>query len=42
MQATAIANAMLSLIEDSSAFGRAPEVRPSGLRLIETPMAPGA
>jgi NAD(P)-dependent dehydrogenase (short-subunit alcohol dehydrogenase family) len=41
MQPTAIANAVLSLIKDDSMFGRALEVRPSGPRLIETPMAPG-
>ncbi len=36
-----IAEAVLSLIEDDSLFGRALEVRPSGPRLIETPEAPG-
>jgi NAD(P)-dependent dehydrogenase (short-subunit alcohol dehydrogenase family) len=41
MPPTAIANAVLSLIKDDSLFGRALEVRPSGPRLIETPMAPG-
>jgi NAD(P)-dependent dehydrogenase (short-subunit alcohol dehydrogenase family) len=41
MQPTAIANAVLSLIKDDSMFGRALEVRPSGPRLIETPVAPG-
>jgi NAD(P)-dependent dehydrogenase (short-subunit alcohol dehydrogenase family) len=41
MQPSAIANAVLSLIKDDSIFGRALEVRPSGPRLIETPMAPG-
>jgi NAD(P)-dependent dehydrogenase (short-subunit alcohol dehydrogenase family) len=41
MPPTAIANAVLSLIKDDSMFGRALEVRPSGPRLIETPMAPG-
>ncbi len=41
MAPTAIANAVLSLIKDDAMFGRALEVRPSGPRLIETPMAPG-
>jgi NAD(P)-dependent dehydrogenase (short-subunit alcohol dehydrogenase family) len=41
MPPTAIADAVLSLIRDDSMFGRALEVRPSGPRLIETPMAPG-
>jgi len=41
MAPIAIANAVLSLIKDDSMFGRALEVRPSGPRLIETPMAPG-
>lgn len=41
MPPTAIANAVLSLIKDDSMFGRALEVRPSGPRLIETPIAPG-
>jgi NAD(P)-dependent dehydrogenase (short-subunit alcohol dehydrogenase family) len=41
MPATAIANAVLALIRDDSMFGRALEVRPSGPRLIEAPMAPG-
>jgi 3-oxoacyl-[acyl-carrier protein] reductase len=41
MPPTAIANAVLSLIRDDSMFGRALEVRPSGPRLIETPIAPG-
>jgi meso-butanediol dehydrogenase / (S,S)-butanediol dehydrogenase / diacetyl reductase len=41
MPPTAIADAVLSLIKDDSMFGRALEVRPSGPRLIETPMAPG-
>jgi meso-butanediol dehydrogenase/(S,S)-butanediol dehydrogenase/diacetyl reductase len=41
MPPTAIANAVLSLIKDDSMFGRALEVRPSGPRLIEAPMAPG-
>lgn len=42
MPPIAIANAVLSLIRDDSMFGRALEVRPSGPRLIETPMAPGS
>jgi NAD(P)-dependent dehydrogenase (short-subunit alcohol dehydrogenase family) len=41
MPPTAIANAVLSLIRDNTMFGRALEVRPSGPRLIETPIAPG-
>jgi hypothetical protein len=34
--------AVASLVDDGSIFGRALEVQPSGLRLIETPMTPGA
>jgi NAD(P)-dependent dehydrogenase (short-subunit alcohol dehydrogenase family) len=37
-----IAEAVLRLIRDDSLAGRALEVRPTGARLIETPVAPGA
>jgi len=41
IQPNEIADAVLSLIRDDSLAGRALEVRPSGPRLVETPMAPG-
>jgi NAD(P)-dependent dehydrogenase (short-subunit alcohol dehydrogenase family) len=41
IQPNEIADAVLSLIRDDSLAGRALEVRPSGPRLVEAPMAPG-
>jgi NAD(P)-dependent dehydrogenase (short-subunit alcohol dehydrogenase family) len=39
---SAIADAVVSLIRDDSLAGRALEVRPSGPRLVEIPVAPGS
>jgi meso-butanediol dehydrogenase/(S,S)-butanediol dehydrogenase/diacetyl reductase len=42
LQPIQIAEAVLRLIEDDSLFGRAIEVRPTGARLVDIPVAPGS
>lgn len=42
LQPIQIAEAVLRLVEDDSLFGRAIEVRPTGVRLVEVPAAPGS